>query len=306
MKKHQRVAEAGIIIMAIAMIFLTGCTTEEQREAARQYREEAESCLEEGKYDEARKAMEQALEQTPEDEELLAASEEMNQEIDQKIEEINGYNATMEAARQAIEADDAAALDALQESDAGKALVKAAQETGSYIYMPEGGTSGKGIGFYTFNDCDCDQWYYGDYQEGRREGKGIWYYVSSYTEDKSLYKEVYNGDWSADAPNGTGHQVIALGDTVDTDQDFNVENGLFYGTYDIKDTLEDGTEVNGKYELQKGKYVTISDEELEKNNFVVPAEPHLAIAFLYNEAGEIKSCTMVYAEDATRGVKHFY
>ena len=49
-----------------------------------------------------------------------------------------------------------------------------------------------------------------------------------------------------------------------------------------------------------------ADEELEQNNFVVPAEPHLAIAFLYNEAGEIKSCTMVYAEDATRGVKHFY
>ena len=117
MKKHQTIAEAGIMILSMAMIFLAGCTTEEQREAARQYREEAESFLEEGQYDEARKAMEQALEQTPEDEELLAASDKMNQEIDRKIDEINGYNATMEAARQAIEADDAAALDALQERD---------------------------------------------------------------------------------------------------------------------------------------------------------------------------------------------
>ena len=186
MKRSQRVAEAGIVIMAVAMIFLTGCTTEKEREAARQYREEAEAYMEEEKYEQAQEAMKQALEQTPEDEELLAASEEMNQKINQRIDEINAYNATMEAARQAIEADDAAALDALQESDAGKALVKAAQETGSYIYMPEGGTSGKGIGFYTFNDCDCDQWYYGDYQEGSREGNGIWYFVSSHTEDKSL------------------------------------------------------------------------------------------------------------------------
>ena len=100
MKKHQTIAEAGIMILSMAMIFLAGCTTEEQREAARQYREEAESFLEEGQYDEARKAMEQALEQTPEDEELLAASDKMNQEIDRKIDEINGYNATMEAARQ--------------------------------------------------------------------------------------------------------------------------------------------------------------------------------------------------------------
>ena len=70
--------------------------------------------------------------------------------------------------------------------------------------------------------------------------------------------------------------------------------------------MEDGTEVSGTYQLKKGKYVTISDEELEANNFVVPEKPHLAIAFLYNEAGEIKSCTMVYAKDATKGVKHFY
>ena len=100
--------------------------------------------------------------------------------------------------------------------------------------------------------------------------------------------------------------MVVLGDKVDTDQNFQVKNGLFYGTYDIKDKLEDGTEVSGKYELKDGKYVTISDEELESNNFVVPEEAHLAIAFLYNEAGELKSCTMVYAEDVTKGVKHFY
>lgn len=304
MRKHKEFMAAGMVSAAILAACLAGCggPTEEQKQAAEKYRAKAEAYMEGNEYGKAQKAMEQALEQTPEDEELLAAAENLNQ----KAEEMKGYNETMEAAKEAIEADDAAALDKLQESQEGQALVELAKETGSYIYLPEGGDTGTGIGFYTFDGCDCDQWYYGDYKEGKREGEGTWYYASSHTEDKSLYKEVYTGQWSGDAPNGKGHQLVVLGDTVDTDQDFKVKNGLFYGTYKIKDTLEDGTKVSGKYKLKKGKYVTISDEELEANNFVVPDQPHLAIAFLYNKEGEIKSCTMVYAEDTTKGVKHFY
>lgn len=302
MKKNTKFLTAGLTVGMFAMICLTGCATEEQKEAAKQYQAEAETYVEGNNYEKAQEAMEKALEQTPKDKDLQAAAEELNK----KAEEMKPYSETMEAAIKAIEADDAKALDELQESQAGRDLAELAKETGSYIYLPSGGTSGKGIGFYTFPDCECDQWYYGDYDQGKREGSGIWYYASSHTEDGSLYKEVYNGQWSGDAPNGEGHQLIVLGDKVDTDQDFQVKNGLFEGSYEIKDKLEDGTEVSGKYELKDGKYVTISDEELEKNNFVVPEEAHLAIAFLYNEAGELKSCTMVYAEDATKGVKHFY
>ncbi|MCI8484280.1 MAG: hypothetical protein HFH41_08065 [Lachnospiraceae bacterium] len=302
MKKNTKFLTAGLTVGMFAMICLTGCATEEQKEAAKQYQAEADTYVEGNNYEKAQEAMEKALEQTPKDKELQAAAEELNK----KAEEMKPYNETMEAAIKAIEADDAKALDELQESQAGRDLAELAKETGSYIYLPSGGTSGKGIGFYTFKDCECDQWYYGDYDQGKREGNGIWYYASSHTEDGNLYKEVYNGQWSGDAPNGKGHQLIVLGDKVDTDQDFQVKNGLFEGSYEIKDKLEDGTEVSGKYELKEGKYVTISDEELEKNNFVVPEEAHLAIAFLYNEAGELKSCTMVYAEDATKGVKHFY
>lgn len=302
MKRHTKFITMGIMTAMTAMVFLTGCTTEEQKEAAKKYQAQADTYVEGNSYAKAQEAMQKALEQTPKDKELQAAAD----ELDKKAEEMKSYNETMEAAIKAIEADDAKALDELQESDAGQALAEMVGDGGSYIYLPEGGTSGKGIGFYTFDDCDCDQWYYGDYEQGKREGNGIWYYASTHTEDGSLYKEVYEGAWSEDAPNGKGHQTIVLGDTVDTDQDFKVKNGLFYGTYKIKDKLEDGTEVSGKYKLKKGKYVTISDEELEANNFVVPDEPHLAIAFLYDEAGEIKSCTMVYAEDVTKGVKHFY
>ncbi len=324
MKKRAKFVVIGILAIAVVAIGLVVYNTEKQkaeeqaaeakrieeeqkaqeaaRKAAEEYQAQANAYMEEKKYDEAKEAMKKALEQTPDNTSLAAEAEELSQ----KAEELKGYQSTMEAARKAIEEDDAKALDKLQDSEEGKALAKMAEQEGSYIYYLEGEGTGKGIGFYTFEDCECDQWYYGDYVDGKREGKGIWYYASSHTEDGKLYKEVYNGQWKKDKPNGKGRQLIALGDTVDTNQKFKVKNGLFWGTYKIEDTLEDGTKVSGKYKLKKGKYVTISDEELEKNNFEVPKDPHLAIAFLYDGKGEVRSCTMIYAEDATKGVKHFY
>lgn len=290
MERQSRFA-AGIFVL-FAMIFLTGCTTEEQ----------AKYNLEKNSYFEAQRAMGQALERTPKDKKLQDAAEKLNREA----EKLRRYHKTMKAAIKAIKKDDAKALDKLQTSEEGKELARLAEEEGSCLYLPDGGTSGTGIGLYVFDDCDCRQWYYGDYKDGKREGSGIWYYVSSHTENGKLYKEVYDGQWSKDKPNGSGHQFIALGGKVDTEQKFKVKNGLFYGTYKIKETLEDGTVVTGTYKLKKGKYVTISDEELTANNFEVPDKPHLPIAFLYNEAGVVKSCKMVYAEDVTRGVKHFY
>lgn len=296
MKRLSRIA-AGILAV-FATVFLIGCTTEDQREAAKKYQRRTECVTEEnGSVD-----TEQARNQSTKDQELQDATEKSNQEN----AEIEQCNETMKAAMEAIKKDDAKALNQLQMSREGKALARMAGEAGSYLYLPEGGTTGKGIGFYIFEDCDCRQWYYGDYRDGKREGSGIWYYVSSYTEDGSLYKEVYDGQWNGDLPNGRGHQLIVLGDQTDTDQKFKVKNGLFYGKYKIEETLEDGTVVTGRYRLKKGKYVTISDEELQANNFEVPDKPHLAIAFLYNEAGVVKSCKMIYAEDAVRGVKHFY
>lgn len=287
MERQGRIAAVGVIV-AFAVIILTGCTTEKQTEAVKGTPQQTEHDAEEH--------------ETPKDEELQETTEETEQEDEKE----NLYRPLMEAVIEAIEADDAQALYNLQDGEEAKALAAAVRNGEHYIYFPEGEESGKGIGFYTFEECSCKQWYYGDYRDGKREGKGIWYYVSSSTEDGSLYKEVYDGDWKEDAPNGKGRQLIALGDNIDTDKKYKVKNGLFYGTYKIKDKLEDGTVLRGKYKLKKGKYVTIPDEELEANNFAVPEEPHLAIAFLYNKEGEVKSCSMVYAEDITKGVKHFY
>lgn len=300
MKKQIKLLMTGAALI-LAFSTVTGCTSEEEKEAAAKFQAEADKYVEGNNYEAAKESMKKALEQTPKDKELQAASE----ELDKKAEEMNAYSKTMEAAITAIEADDAQALNDLQESDAGIALAEMIGDAGSYVYIPEGGTTGKGIGYYSFEGCDCDEWYYGDYKDGVREGNGTWYFVSNDMGDGNLYKEVYTGEWSGDKPNGTGHQYIASGDTVHTDQDFTVKDGLFYGTYQITDTLEDGTQVSGSYTLTDGKYQTISDEELIANSFAVPTDPHLAIAFLYDGSGAIRSCTMVYAQDVTEGVAHF-
>lgn len=290
MERRVRVALTGVLV-AFAVIFTTGCTTEKQKEAAKET-QQTEHDAEENGYDELQKHQEP--EQTPED------------KTNQETEESDRYRPLMEAVIEAIEKDDAQALYELQESADAKDLSFSVRDGEHYIYFPDGESNNRGIGLYTFKECSCKQWYYGEYKDGKREGTGIWYYVSSSTEDGSLYKEVYDGSWSGDKPNGKGRQLIALGDRVDTDKKFKVKNGLFYGKYKIKDKLEDGTVVKGKYKLKEGKYVTIPDEELEANNFAVPEEPHLAIAFLYDENGVARSCSMVYAEDVTKGVKHFY
>lgn len=301
MERQGRIAAVGVIV-AFAVIILTGCTTEKQTEAAKGAQQRTEHDAEKIVSDDMAEAINQEQEQTPKDKE----SQETAGKAVRDDGKGNLYRPLMEAVIEAIEADDAQALYNLQNGEEAKALAAAVRNGEHYIYFPKGEESGKGVGFYTFEECSCKQWYYGDYRDGKREGKGIWYYVSSSTEDGSLYKEVYNGDWKEDAPNGKGRQITVLGGNVETNKKYKVKNGLFYGTYHIKDKLEDGTVVRGEYKLKKGKYVTISDEELEANNFAVPEEPHLAIAFLYNKAGELKSCSMVYANDITKGVKHFY
>ena len=298
MERRGRIAVA-FVLMAFAMIFLTGCTTEKHTEAAKETQQQTEHDAEKSGYEVSGDSPGQEPQQNPKDKD---EAEETNQEITEE----NLYRPLMEAAIEAIEANDAEALHELQDSEDAKILTASVRDGEHYIYYPDGGQSGKGVGFYTFKECSCKQWYYGDYKDGKRHGKGIWYYVSSNTEDGSLYQELYDGGWKEDVPNGKGRQLIALGDHIDTDKKFKVKNGLFYGTYKIKAKLEDGTVVRGEYKLKRGKYVTISDEELEANNFEVPQDPHLAIAFLYNKEGVVKSCSMVYAEDITKGVKHFY
>ena len=69
-----------------------------------------------------------------------------------------------------------------------------------------GRPSGKGLAVYEDNN-----YYFGDWKEGLRHGKGMWLEVAIYTEENEnqnlgLIEHSYNGEWSRDLPNGQGQE----------------------------------------------------------------------------------------------------
>lgn len=69
-----------------------------------------------------------------------------------------------------------------------------------------GRPSGKGLAVYGDNT-----YYFGEWKEGLRHGKGMWMQVVIYTEDNKkmnlgLMEHSYNGQWSKDLPNGQGQE----------------------------------------------------------------------------------------------------
>lgn len=69
-----------------------------------------------------------------------------------------------------------------------------------------GRPSGKGLAVYEDNT-----YYFGEWKEGLRHGKGMWLQVAIYTEDNKnknlgVIEHSYNGQWSKDLPNGEGQE----------------------------------------------------------------------------------------------------
>lgn len=69
-----------------------------------------------------------------------------------------------------------------------------------------GRPSGKGLAVYENNT-----YYFGEWKEGLRHGKGVWLEVAIYTEENQgknlgVLEHRYNGEWSKDLPNGQGHE----------------------------------------------------------------------------------------------------
>ena len=69
-----------------------------------------------------------------------------------------------------------------------------------------GRPSGKGLAVYEDNT-----YYFGEWKDGLRHGKGMWLEVAIYTEenqDKNLgvIEHSYSGEWSRDLPNGQGQE----------------------------------------------------------------------------------------------------
>lgn len=81
-----------------------------------------------------------------------------------------------------------------------------------------GRPSGKGLAVYEDNT-----YYFGDWKEGLRHGKGMWLEIAIYAEDSKyenlgLIEHSYNGEWSKDLPNGQGQEHFSYDYDILTDE----------------------------------------------------------------------------------------
>lgn len=144
--------------------------------------------------------------------------------------------------------------------------MSASLKSPSYFYYygernADGKPEGKGIAVY-----GSDQYYYGDWKNGMREGDGMWirmYYEGGFTvagvntflnsekntdatrkasgfsvePDPALISHRYRGSWSMDLPNGEGHEQYLV-DVTQAEKDTrylqnvmgNFKNGLYDGS----------------------------------------------------------------------------
>ena len=71
------------------------------------------------------------------------------------------------------------------------------------VYISGGNESGTGVGMYEFNASDGTggrYFYYGNYDKGKRSGKG--YTFACIQNDMEDAYETFEGNWENDAPNG--------------------------------------------------------------------------------------------------------
>ena len=101
---------------------------------------------------------------------------------------------------------------------------------------PLGRPSGKGLAIYEDNT-----FYFGEWKEGLREGKGMWIQVAIYTEENKnanlgLVEHSYNGQWKKDLPNGEGQEHFSY------NYDILKEDYLSYGfcLANVLGTFQDG------------------------------------------------------------------
>lgn len=93
----------------------------------------------------------------------------------------------------------------------------------------EGQPQGKGIACYADN-----AYYYGEWEGGRRSGKGEWvhyyvYYDDDTTSDRAYRLHMYMGEWADDMPNGEGQEHYELDMSKASRKDRYIQNVI--GTF---------------------------------------------------------------------------
>ena len=163
-----------------------------------------------------------------------------------------------------------------------------------------GRPSGKGLAVYEDNT-----YYFGDWKEGMRHGKGMWLEVAIYTEENQannlgLIEHSYNGEWSKDLPNGQGQEHFSYNYDILSEETLDgikcisnviggFKNGYYHGEMYIMTVDEKGNTKDWAGICQEGAWepfqightsdsVWESYEEDEQGNhqyhYLLPKENH--------------------------------
>lgn len=147
-----------------------------------------------------------------------------------------------------------------------------------------GRPSGKGLAVYADNT-----YYFGEWKEGLRNGKGMWLEVAVYTEENKnknlgVIEHSYSGQWSKDLPNGEGQEHFSYDYDILNEEDMqsygcianvigDFKDGYYHGemyimTVDKQGKSKDWSGIckNGVWEpMQKGNTTDAVWETFEKD-----------------------------------------
>lgn len=130
-----------------------------------------------------------------------------------------------------------------------------------------GRPSGKGLAVYADNT-----YYFGEWKEGLRHGKGMWLEVAIYTEEnkymnRGVIEHSYNGQWSKDLPNGEGQENFTYDYDILTEEMIvnecitnvigNFKDGYYHGEMYIMSTDEKGISKDWSGICKDGVWETI-------------------------------------------------
>lgn len=140
---------------------------------------------------------------------------------------------------------DAYKLDAVAEVVRLERLQKVSSQlegTNKYYYYGSvdrlGRPSGKGLAVYGNNT-----YYFGEWKEGLRSGKGMWLEVAIYADDSlnlGLLEHSYNGQWSKDLPNGEGQEHFSYDYSLLKEESFEKEKCIANVIGNFKDGYYNG------------------------------------------------------------------
>ena len=230
-------------------------------------------------------------------------NEELAKEVAQKAEEEQALVDILMTAQEYILAKDWQALADFSGSDELAIIKEKIGDVGNYTYVFGGGTTGIGIGYYSMEGCNCDEWYVGEYIDGLRSGNGGWYWAMN--NASGLYIDNYEGAWSDDKPNGSGYRYVESSGKIYEDKNVTVKNGLYDGIFIENKVTEDGYEYTVEYQIVDGKFVEVEVEDWLKENLPEGHYPYYAVYRTLDNGGETAYWAYVSYDAQLQGIAHF-